>query len=247
MAGPSFPGYYRVSCPCGAQLKIDPLRPERKFTCPSCKETSDFIVTMDARSRQPRVSIVVPTKALLAADSLRSAKASRVEASRAPVTGAVATCPCGAPLPVDPDELAEVSTCGACGNVFHVVLKLDPASKRKVAILIPKEGPAPRKPAAPPPPREDAPAPRATRVARPAGRPRPTEPPRGTRVRPKPTAVKPPPGTQAAACPCGHTLFVRRRDVGSEVPCPGCGTTLRLEEARDPQTLAPVVRVRPVN
>jgi len=233
MSGPTLPGFYRVSCPCGAQLKVDPLREDRRVTCPSCKETSDFIVTMDAHHKQPRVSIVVPTKALFAADSLKSAKASKGESHKQTLTGAVVTCPCGAPLPVDPDELAEVAACGECGKVYHVVLKIDPETKRKVAILIEKETSGGG--------RKAHPAPRGTKTGR--MKTQIFEEIKPTRVKARNT-VAAPPGTQAVTCPCGQTIYVKRREIGKTMPCPSCGQELQLEESRDPQTLAPTVIAR---
>jgi hypothetical protein len=37
---------------------------------------------------------------------------------------------------------------------------------------------------------------------------------------------------------------VRRRDIGNELTCASCGKTAVFEEARDPQTLAPIIKIR---
>jgi hypothetical protein len=74
-----------------------------------------------------------------------------------------------------------------------------------------------------------------------------TRAPRRTRVTstPKPKAAAPPPGAQTVTCPCGEVLVARRRDVEAGLTCGACGKALRLMEDRDPQTLAPRVRLRP--
>jgi hypothetical protein len=81
------------------------------------------------------------------------------------------------------------------------------------------------------------------------GRTRVTKVSRNTTVQPKskPKAPKEiPPGAQAAECPCGDKFIVRRKDVGQVLACESCGTKYRATEVRDPQTLAPVIRMRPV-
>ncbi len=52
-----------------------------------------------------------------------------------------------------------------------------------------------------------------------------------------------PPGAQEIACRCGERLLVRAEHLGKTGQCPRCGTQMKLEKVRDPQTLAS--RVRP--
>ena len=63
-------------------------------------------------------------------------------------------------------------------------------------------------------------------------------------VKPKAPPPEIPPGAQGVPCSCGQIFVVRRRDLGQERPCEGCGKVATFEEARDPQTLAPVIRIK---
>jgi hypothetical protein len=58
--------------------------------------------------------------------------------------------------------------------------------------------------------------------------------------------VEVPAGSQAVPCPCGETFVIRRKDVGQVLTCAGCGQKARAVEGCDPQTLAPILRLRPV-
>jgi hypothetical protein len=75
-----------------------------------------------------------------------------------------------------------------------------------------------------------------------------------TRLRVAPLAPKkktPLPGPlsgkgQDLLCVCGHSVRVRREHLGKQAQCPACGTLMRLEKDRDPQTHQTVVRARVV-
>lgn len=163
-------------------------------------------------------------------------------------------CECGISFPVeDTGELTTIQSCPDCKRSYHVVFKLDAATKEKVAIIVPdkplKRTLAVPKPAEPPPP----PAPRPKTVKVNPNDVRTTDfftPARKNRTRVVPTKVRPkpppeiPPGAQGVPCPCGETFIVRRKDLGKELTCEGCGKASAFEEARDPQTLAPVIRIR---
>ena len=51
---------------------------------------------------------------------------------------------------------------------------------------------------------------------------------------------------QDLLCVCGHSLRVRREHLGRQAQCPACGTLMRLEKDRDPQTQHTVVRAKVV-
>src|SRR5436190_9151588 len=54
----------KVSCLCGATVKVDPLRQDRRVTCPNCNNTFDFVVTVDAARKKSMVSLVLPKAAM---------------------------------------------------------------------------------------------------------------------------------------------------------------------------------------
>jgi DNA-directed RNA polymerase subunit RPC12/RpoP len=241
---------YRVSCPCGTSLRIDALKAERRLRCPTCGLVLSFVVTMDGRSRRPRVSIVVAPEAMkpegesLATVSARKGeppaaaepKASRTRVGGRTVRGVLGTCACGTSFPVDDQELASIQACPQCGTRYHVVVKVERGTRKKTAILVPVDPQPGRRPAiAPAPP----PATRAGRRTQVLGRGR-------TRVsRPPPPKPPIPPGAQGVDCPCGATLAVRRKDVARGMDCPACGRAVRFREVHDPQTLAPRIRIDP--
>lgn len=49
---------------------------------------------------------------------------------------------------------------------------------------------------------------------------------------------------QDLLCVCGHSLRVRREHLGKQAQCPACGTLMKLEKDRDPQTHHTVVRAK---
>lgn len=240
--------YAKVSCPCGNAVRIDPMSSERSLRCPRCSYLIDFVVTVDKATKRPKVSIVVAPDAIKGAgESLAAAsKPKRLPppepeapppppaASRAKsvVRGVFATCLCGEEFPVDDRELTTIQPCPRCGVKYHVVVKIERDTKKRTAMLVPVEG-------TPPPPR-----PRVSQISA----PRATRAPKRTRVThaPKPRATAAvPPGAQAVVCSCGESLVARRRDVEAGLTCGACGKVLRLMEDRDPQTLAPRIRLRP--
>src|SRR5262245_58858484 len=65
---------HKVSCLCGAEVRVDPLNTDRHVTCPNCGNSFDFVVTVEAGKRQPRLSIVLPRAAMkIEGDSLGKA------------------------------------------------------------------------------------------------------------------------------------------------------------------------------
>lgn len=162
-------------------------------------------------------------------------------------------CECGCEFPLeDTGELATVQACPDCNRAYHVVFKLEPGTRKKTAILVPDKLALPksRTIAAPKPPKgatktgktvvNDAES-RVTDFFTPGGKRT-----RVTKVKPKaaPPAPEIPPGAQGVPCSCGAVFVVRRRDVGKSLACDHCGKTATFEEGRDPQSLAPIIRIR---
>lgn len=270
---------HKVSCLCGAEVRVDPLSTDRRVTCPSCNSTFDFVVTVDAGRRSSRLSIVLPRAAMKTEGESLGKTAPKAEPKAAPPAPKAATqapkavtqvpkgvtriskkssgktiqismanCECGATFPLeDTGELATVQSCPQCNRTYHVVFKIEHGSKRKTAIVVPDKPIVHRRTTAPAPkpsPAGDKPDPIAdifterrnrTRVAKKSGRtsvPKPKAPP------------EIPPGAQGVPCSCGELFVVRRKDLDREMTCAGCGRKASFEEARDPQTLAPMLRIR---
>ncbi len=307
---PTQAGFHKLSCPCGADIRIDARSTKRIVACPQCHLTLDFVVSMDPRTRKPRVALVMSADSLKPPPAPVKPKTAKVRTVRPPLANArpgmvTAPCSCGATLEIEADELAGDKTCDSCDTAYHMVVKLDRETGQKSAILVPK-GPLPgRKPkpdALPTPPRTIARATRKVRVSRlrlpaiaartpndplppieharsrslwGAEAPRPGTPPAPPKaapplplefqLAPDPDPGRPaegpsardgrskprmppeiPPGAQRVQCPCGEYFIVRRRDVGHEQDCPGCAKRITFIETRDPQSLAPVIRARPV-
>ncbi|MBV8880349.1 MAG: hypothetical protein JO332_10315 [Planctomycetaceae bacterium] len=160
-------------------------------------------------------------------------------------------CECGTVFPlVDNGELTTVQSCTACGRSYHVVFKLEPGTRQKSAIIVPTKPVMHR--------RMDTTTPKAPKGATKVGKT--VAPPAKARtkvgntkvlkpatiVAPKPKAPVPVPlGAQAVPCGCGDNFHVRRKDLGQVVACAGCGRKARFEESRHPQTLVPMLRIKP--
>src|SRR5437016_8605634 len=54
----------KVSCLCGATVRVDPLQQDRRVTCPNCNSTFDFVVTVDAARKKSMVSLDLPRSAM---------------------------------------------------------------------------------------------------------------------------------------------------------------------------------------
>ena len=269
-------GQPKVSCLCGATVRVDPLRQDRRVTCPSCNSTFDFVVTVDAARKKSMISLVLPRSAMKTegeslgssaradqkpappakADPKPAPKADPKPAPKVPATRAVtraprkssaknadiptATCECGAEFALeDTGELTTLQSCPQCNRVYHVIFKIEHGTKKKTAIIVPQKPVFQR--------RMETVAP-----AKATGRPGDVTDfftKKGkTRVGKAPAKPKPPPeippGAQGVPCPCGEIFVVRRRDLGEERTCASCGKASTFEEGRDPQTLAPVIRIR---
>jgi hypothetical protein len=270
---PSLRRVQNLSCPCGADVRVDPLSANRRVTCPGCRNTFDFVVTMDAARRSSRLSLVLTREVMhtdgeslgAASESdpppkpappapksppppknpTRVSKKAAKAAAAEPSSASMATCECGAAFPLeDNGELATMQSCPQCNRTYHVVFKIEHGTQNRVPIVVPgkpivhrRTVPPSSKPASAADPMADVFTERRnrTKVGKksgrvPAGKPKP------------PPEI--PPGAQGVPCPCGNIFVVRRRDIGTEMACEACGRKAVFEEARDYQTLAPIIRIR---
>src|SRR4051812_16772776 len=113
----------KVSCLCGADVRVDPMAATRRVTCLMCRSTFDFVVTVDAARKNSRISLILPRGALgmPGTGPLPSAPAPRAappptparavtNVTKAPkktpgktLRGIVAGCDCGEHFPVEDD------------------------------------------------------------------------------------------------------------------------------------------------
>ncbi len=176
------------------------------------------------------------------------------------IRAVIARCECGQDFPVeDTGELTSVQSCPVCSRAYHVVFKVTGGTKS--AIIVPTKPivhrgeklrtvltKPPKAPTQAPPPKGNTQM-STTDFFGPGkkGRTRVTKVSRNTTVQPKSKGpVEIPAGAQAAPCACGGTFVVRRKDVGQVLACSACGAKSRAMEVRDPQTLAPIIRMKPV-
>ena len=263
-----------VSCLCGAEVRVDPVSQDRRVTCPSCQSTFDFVVTLDQASRNTRLTLILPRSALKPeGESLAFSPAPKEPPSPPPkavtrvtkkgagktIKAVLARCECGESFPVeDTGELTSIQSCPECKRSYHVVFKIESGSKLKSAIIVPTKpivhrGEKLRTLLTKPPPAEapNNPSP-ATGNTDPfgsgkKGRTRVTKESRQTSAAARSKdPVEVPAGSQAVPCSCGETFVIRRKDLGQVLTCAGCGQKARAVEGCDPQTLAPILRMRPV-
>lgn len=173
------------------------------------------------------------------------------------IRAVVARCECGQDFPVeDTGELTSVQSCPVCNREYHVVFKLTGGVKSAIIVptkpIVHRSGDKLRSVVSKPS--------KGTQVKNKGdltttdffgpgkkGRTRVTKVSRNTRITPKPKVpVEIPAGAQAAPCACGETFVVRRKDVGQVLTCASCGAKSKASEVRDPQTLAPIIRMKPV-
>jgi hypothetical protein len=245
---------YEFSCPCGQRIHVDPMTKERRMLCPGCRNPIDFTVDFNLNQRSIQVSVIIPRDPGKQGGASPEGGPGAKSAART-VREVVARCPCGTSFPVDDQQLEALQSCPGCKGNYHVVLKTESGSQTRVAILVPqkpivhrgeiiratifRKAPAPDQPPEAPPTLQSTFGRRSrTRVTVPKAPPPPIEP-----ARPKP-APEVPPGAQAVPCPCGASFIVRKKDIGHELPCAECGRVASFSEIRDPQTLAPIIRVK---
>jgi hypothetical protein len=258
----------RVSCPCGSEVRVNPLANDRRVTCPGCRSTYDFVITMDASRRTSRLSLVLTCEAMKtegeslgaatedelskppppppkAVPTPKSVTRASKKAAKAAASAPVASCECGATFSLeDTGELTSMQSCPQCNRTYHVVFKIEHGTKNKVPIVVPGKPIIHRRtvpPSSTPPSAKD---PIADVFTERRNRTKVSK--KSVRMPASKLKAPPeiPPGAQGVPCPCGYTFVVRRRDIGSELTCEACGKKAVFEEARDYQTLAPIIRIR---
>jgi hypothetical protein len=163
---PSIPGprpTQKVSCLCGADVRVDLMSSDRRVVCRACSSTFDFVVTMDAARKNSRVSLILPRAALgLPSTPPERPAAPPPPAPKAPtrvmkktggktLRGLLGTCECGELFPlVDDGELASIQSCPHCRRSYHVAFRVEGKTGQKTAMLAPS-GARSRKTVVPPP------------------------------------------------------------------------------------------------
>jgi len=101
-----------VSCPCGASLRIDPNETTQEMACPECGMTLEIVVTVDARTKMPKVGILVKPGAV----TPRSGKGKGNEVH-------IAKCVCGAQITIAEDRVDSVYTCVICDADYTATIR----------------------------------------------------------------------------------------------------------------------------
>jgi hypothetical protein len=91
-----------VSCPCGASLRIDPNETTQEMACPECGMTLEIVVTVDSKTKLPKIGILVKPGAV----TPRSGK------GKGEIH--IAKCVCGAQITIEEEHVDSVYTCVIC-------------------------------------------------------------------------------------------------------------------------------------
>lgn len=144
-------------------------------------------------------------------------RADKSNAIRIPPGSHQLTCACGQPLVARKDQAGKKVKCPVCGASMVIERYKDPQTlETKVRRAGEKPNPAPGE--------------TAIIAAKPLGR--------TTRRRKAPT------GAQDILCGCGEYLRVFAEHLEKKVMCPECGTLMKMEKSKDPQTSITQVRPR---
>jgi DNA-directed RNA polymerase subunit RPC12/RpoP len=231
-----------ASCPCGAQLEIDPNETTQEIACPECGMTLEVAIAIDSRTKKVRLGILVKDSSL----SHRTPKGKGQETH-------TAKCVCGALIIVESGGVDAVYTCTACDADYTAIIKKSKTGGSGMLVLRPMTA-APvtkstKKPettkAAPPPP------------AKPAAKAAPPAPPKVFNKAP----ASAPPGSASGLAAKERFLQMSKADVGAQeivgdlvlcfcratiklkegyhreiVKCGECGTGFRIFQAVHPKT-----------
>ena len=132
MATKNTPEVSEVSCPCGASLRIDPNETTQEMACPECGMTLEIVVSVDPKTKLPKVGILVKPGAV----TPRSGKDQGKEVH-------IAKCVCGAQITIEEDRVDSVYTCVICSADYTASIR---KSKSGISTLVlrPMAPPAPR-------------------------------------------------------------------------------------------------------
>ena len=101
-----------VSCPCGASLRIDPNETTQEMACPECGMTLEIVVTVDPKTKLPKVGILVKPGAVTSRSGKDKGKESHI-----------AKCVCGAQITIEEDRVDSVYTCVICGADYTASIR----------------------------------------------------------------------------------------------------------------------------
>lgn len=236
-----------VSCPCGASLKIDPNETTQEMACPECGMTLEIVVTVDSKTKLPKVGILVKPGAV----TPRRGKGNEVH---------VAKCVCGAQITIEEDRVDSIYTCAICDADYTATIRKSKSGLSTLVVrpLTPPAAPAPTK------------APPARRVGPRGGLPTKTTVTKVIKGAPPPTRsfrsppITPPPDSENAAnkekllllakgevgaqevsfvgknqlisCFCGGMILLRDGFSKEIVKCPVCSKGYRIFVAMQPKT-----------
>jgi len=246
-----------ASCPCGAQLEIDPNETTQEIACPECGMMLEIAIAIDSRSKKVRLGILVKDQSL----SQRTAKGKGQEVH-------TAKCVCGALITVESGGVDAVYTCSSCDADYTAIIKKSKTGGPGVLVLRPLvASPVTKKttakaPAPAPAPKTSVPAPKTLTTA-----PKPVAkaaPPPAKPVS-KAVAAASSEATGAGLAAKERFLQMAKTDVGAQeivgdvvlcfcrapiklkegyhreiVKCAECGTGFRIFQAVHPKTGDPM-------
>lgn len=204
---------YTIACRCGVLAAVHVSTFGRLQVCRSCRRP--FTVAWRRDPKTQTLSPIVLAQARTRPTAPRPHPPASPPADPDPTTPRMhLSCSCGYRRPIRPEEASRNTRCPGCGK--WMIVEKTPMRRARVPKLMP---PAPPAPSLPPPPAPPAAPPPAAAWTRP-----------GT------------PPASAPTCACGQPLAVTLLQAGSDFTCPSCGRPMKLQKARDPQTLLTVIR-----
>lgn len=236
------PNASSVSCPCGAQLTIDPDETTQETACPECGMTLEIVVSVDPRTKQAKLGILVKSGAVTSRQRKgKDAKGAETHTAK---------CVCGAQITIEPGGVDAVYTCSSCDADYTASLKksrsggsdtlllrpLTAAPMSKItrrSIVKPATSSKPAKAAAPPPP--------PPKVFAKVPVPAPTPSPAALAAKEKFLMMA---KSEVAAqefcdgriqCFCKAAITLKEGFNREIVKCPGCGTGFRVFKATNPK------------
>lgn len=234
-----------ASCPCGAQLEIDPNETTQEIACPECGMTLEICIAIDSRTKKVRLGILVKDTSL----SQRSSKGKGQEMH-------TAKCVCGALLTVESGGMDAVYTCSACDADYTAIIKKSKTGGPGVLVLRPlvaapvtkkttakgPASPAPKTSVPPPKPVAKAPPPPAPKVVNKPSAPAAAGTAGGLAAKERFLQMaKTDVGAQEIVgdlvlCFCRATIKLKEGFHREIIKCPECGTGFRIFQAVHPKT-----------
>jgi predicted RNA-binding Zn-ribbon protein involved in translation (DUF1610 family) len=214
-----------VVCSCGYRRAVTPQEAAGFNRCPGCGRSMIVEKTAPAKTRKETDRIIkIPSPPPELRRSTTSAPAPAKPPSGS-FTKPGLTCDCGQLLEIVRALEGKEYACPACGRAVKMEKEHNPHTGHTV--IRPRFGPVTPPPQVGPPP--------------------PSLEPTVEFVEEDEPGVAPPSTTlQEVFCPCGEALTVASEDAGRNIQCPTCLTLIAVDQLRDPQTGAAVLRVRAI-